>query len=503
MKHRGQWSVALFSHLVFVATSLHGASLREAIALDDTLSSFAPQMTVDDVGVIHAVFHSDVNSGRGYSFVRYTQSSDGGESWMKPIAVPDTSTSRLNWAIRPVVRPGQCMVVWQDRGDNIGVWCSIRADSDKNFGSAISIVPPHTLPGAPFLINAVLMPSGRVLVLFMSNRSSTFADHRVVWSDDFGMTWSSTQIVDVDHPSRGGALGDLSIGLDGSVYVAYTGTDQVLRCYRSTDGGNEWAGNPIAPIVGTSLTSVVAAGDRVGVAYHDEDSDGLVTTKFVVSSDGGLTWTSPVELPLGGPVGNYYQPVLAALPEGQWAATMLWNEPFSPYVDLYYTSSKAGGSLWAPLCRINAGAVDPLHHDLRMSHEGRPCFVWAEGQSPAAYKDILFTTDDQVLSTLTTIPQSRGRFALYPETNPTQNAPTALVVHLPDRAPAEVFLRDTSGRLVRRWRHEQLEQGENHLSWDGRDQDGRIVAPGVYFWEVRAERPQGVQSLATRIVIVR
>jgi DNA-binding beta-propeller fold protein YncE len=51
---------------------------------------------------------------------------------------------------------------------------------------------------------------------------------------------------------------------------------------------------------------------------------------------------------------------------------------------------------------------------------------------------------------------------------------------------AEVAVYDASGRLVRRLVDSTIEAGEHTVPWDGRDEEGREVASGVYLYRVQA-----------------
>jgi flagellar hook assembly protein FlgD len=46
---------------------------------------------------------------------------------------------------------------------------------------------------------------------------------------------------------------------------------------------------------------------------------------------------------------------------------------------------------------------------------------------------------------------------------------------------------DVQGRLVRALHEGGLEQGTHRFDWDGRDDAGRTVVAGVYFYAVRGE----------------
>jgi hypothetical protein len=53
-------------------------------------------------------------------------------------------------------------------------------------------------------------------------------------------------------------------------------------------------------------------------------------------------------------------------------------------------------------------------------------------------------------------------------------------------ADARVALYDPAGRRARTLAAGRWEPGTHEVAWDGRDDDGRALAPGVYFLRVRA-----------------
>lgn len=56
---------------------------------------------------------------------------------------------------------------------------------------------------------------------------------------------------------------------------------------------------------------------------------------------------------------------------------------------------------------------------------------------------------------------------------------------LPAAADAEVRIFDVAGRVVRTVADGRFPAGENHLAWDGRDDSGREVSSGVYFYRLK------------------
>ena len=66
---------------------------------------------------------------------------------------------------------------------------------------------------------------------------------------------------------------------------------------------------------------------------------------------------------------------------------------------------------------------------------------------------------------------------------------------LPTHSLATVVLFDASGRVVRRLHDGELPAGETSLSWDGRNDDGEDVPPGVYFATVTTSAGESTAKL--------
>jgi hypothetical protein len=78
------------------------------------------------------------------------------------------------------------------------------------------------------------------------------------------------------------------------------------------------------------------------------------------------------------------------------------------------------------------------------------------------------------------------RFALEQnEPNPFSEA-TAIRFALPVAARARLEIFDLAGRRVRLLADEELPPGHHAVRWDGRDDAGRSVPPGVYVYGIRA-----------------
>jgi len=63
----------------------------------------------------------------------------------------------------------------------------------------------------------------------------------------------------------------------------------------------------------------------------------------------------------------------------------------------------------------------------------------------------------------------------------------AIRLSIPHRMRASLTVRSVTGALVRTLCNSSLLPAIYSLSWDGRDDAGRSVAPGIYFWRLEAE----------------
>lgn len=63
---------------------------------------------------------------------------------------------------------------------------------------------------------------------------------------------------------------------------------------------------------------------------------------------------------------------------------------------------------------------------------------------------------------------------------------TMLRFSLSRKGPASLVIYDVLGRQVRKWQWTDLEVGEHQISWDGRSDEGRVIAPGVLLYRLTA-----------------
>ena len=74
-------------------------------------------------------------------------------------------------------------------------------------------------------------------------------------------------------------------------------------------------------------------------------------------------------------------------------------------------------------------------------------------------------------------------------------ASTTLSFTLPGSDRVQIGIYDVQGRRIRQLVDERLGGGRNAVAWDGKDDAGRSVVSGVYFWKLRASSGEATQRM--------
>jgi len=158
--------------------------------------------------------------------------------------------------------------------------------------------------------------TGKIWVFFVSYRSG--GNPSAIWyetSDDNGKRWSIPYLLTTSiYP--GGPISTCGISVmqdsTGKFWLVISmnktpgGGDAEMWFMTSDDGGNTWS-DPKKPYEGTApwpgygSPTIVEAFGKVWIFFTHYEPEGF---KYVCSDDGGLTWSSPADLPAGGLVGS-------------------------------------------------------------------------------------------------------------------------------------------------------------------------------------------------------
>ena len=133
--------------------------------------------------------------------------------------------------------------------------------------------------------------------------------------------------------------------------------------------------------------------------------------------------------------------------------------------------------------------------------------IWTEGDSPGPY-EVRYKSTSFGIPCLGG-PQSAGESATVPrQFRLFQNSPnpfhstTKILYHLPKTGLVTLHIYDLSGRLVRNLINGEQKGGVYNISWNGRDDIGKKVSSGVYFYRLVADTGQGREKTDTRKLVL-
>ncbi|MGI8809156.1 MAG: sialidase family protein [Acidimicrobiales bacterium] len=269
----------------------------------------------------------------------------------------------------------------------------------------------------------------------VNGQSSGQADRpRLAVSGDGGRTWGPS----IDPLEQFGAEvygGDLPMLATGPGGVVYGFTRERLRAApagqppnvrqkvfmtKSTDGGRNWVSSVAfddARGLGDPGVAVDPRNGNVYVVFESGAENGTEHAYFMASSDGGATWSKPVNIVDSGGAGhNQSVPGISVSPDGR--IDVAWydfrNDPFftpggtvtQRWLDVYGASSTDEGRTWSANYRVSDRSIDSKlgatfdNEDVRgplgvASTKHAALVTWADSRAGAApefdVEDVYFT----------------------------------------------------------------------------------------------------------------
>jgi hypothetical protein len=234
-------------------------------------------------------------------------------------------------------------------------------------------------PGSPFA-NSVYV-SGLVNT---ANGQRVFASH----SNDGGSTWQAVPVAPVQVYPAQGAWTSLSVGKDGTVYLAwmycnsgpgFCGDDNgYVILTKSSDGGNSWSYPTLITTVvlnhGSLPNSNAAILDWPSIAIDNTTgphsgtlyvaayswTGTFLQVRVVRSTDGGNTWSTPVDVAPGITHDQFY-PWLSVSPTG--LVGVMWldrrNDPANIKYQAFAGISNDGGASFQPNVQLTQSFSNP------------------------------------------------------------------------------------------------------------------------------------------------
>jgi len=215
---------------------------------------------------------------------------------------------------------------------------------------------------------------------------------------------------------------------------------------------------------------------------------------FIRSTDSGQTWSAPVRVnddPLGNNALHWFG-TMSVAPNGRIDA--VWNDTRGQantnMSALYFTSSYDGGVTWTPNEQAspvwNAAVGFPRQDKIgdyyhMISHDDGTDLAWAATFN--GEQDIYFMR----VAAGVTAAADRPRMARLTGGAPNPfSASTAITFDMPRAGRARVEVFDASGRRVTTLLDSEVGAGAHSVRWEGMDDGGRRVRPGLYLCRLDA-----------------
>lgn len=432
----------------------------------DTLPGYQLKPTLVADGVSGAILVWEATrSGRSQIYAQRLDSLGTAQWTAGGVAVAPTLTEQTD-AVAVKDDAGGAVVSWYDARSTAGGYNSIYAQRINANGSPVAPWPPAGVA----ICDATNFPS---LPTMAANDSGGAV---IAWEDyrDYGATGANVYAQRVDGQAN------LRWTLNGTAVCTFTG-DQVAPTL-TTDG---------------AAGAIVAWEDvRSGISNRTIYGQRML-------SDGTRAWTPDGLLFCSAPQRRFYPRVAT---DGTGGAIATWQDYRSGVqTDIYAQRVTGGGALlWT-----NSGvAVCDTTNDQQLpvlvgDGASGALIAWHDGRGGTTNYDVYVQHVNANGATWSTAgidwaPATEFRIE-SPRPNPA-SGPVLLAFRLPTATPVEIGIFDIAGRTIRQLaRGERVPAGAHTVRWDGRDEQGALTAPGLYFVRARA----GAASADARIVRVR
>jgi putative cell wall-binding protein len=278
--------------------------------------------------------------------VQFSSSTDAGLTWTRP-----TTVSAGQWDADPelVVAGSKIIVAWQNF-NSVGphrIYTTSSSDGGSTWRSPVPISRDGQNAFSPQLLTA-----GSSTTVVWSRYDGAYYRVQASSSADGGVTWSEP--VTLSNPGRHASYPRLVS--DGSriavVWSANNGTptgNNWVEAASSSDGGTTWT-RPVTLSDTSNQTSygvaVATAGTRMMAVWTATDFSYRVMGAYSV--DGGITWSSPIVLSIGGD--DDYQMQLVA--DGT-TMTVVWVR-LDDGIYRAQVSSSTDGATWSSPATISS-----------------------------------------------------------------------------------------------------------------------------------------------------
>jgi hypothetical protein len=378
-------------------------------------------------------------------------------------------------------------------GQDLDVFVRTSTNAGATFGAPIAVTNDGDFDDKPYMA-----ARGDEVLIGYADFAFSPAKLRAVRSANGGASFDHDTILAVNSVGGNGACPVIDASGVYSMFWRDSFQDS-LWISQSTDRGESWsADRGIAEMFplpsqlpgGFRIVNIPAAAadpltGSLVVVWNDQrfGNPDIVSTR---STDGGLSWSTPIKVnDDAGPAAQFF-PWIAFDPLGN--AHVCWYDRREDgfKIDVYYARSTDGGATFEANTRVTAQAFTPvLPWDTTVAFIGDYNAIAASASTAfPCYQDAREGNQDVYVALIPGAPAGVAGGAPISEASLTAwPTPFAGRVILRDASHpgGEVEIATPLGRRVR-----ELELGpEGVAAWDGRDAEGAELARGVYFARVR------------------
>lgn len=382
-------------------------------------------------------------------------------------------------------------------GGNIPISLHLSISPDAEEGSVIPLGVALDM-GAQMINHSIIVPVGAVMEAFESGNFNVFP-----WINNSAVPWTiSTDAYSGSYSARSGAIGNntnssLSISMNVSAdseisffrRVSSENNYDFLRFYIDDSPVGAWSGN----VSWSQVSFPVSAGLRTFKWSYIKD--------YSVSSGSDAAWIDNIAFPISNDTDI---PLLYTGIEGIHFDNVLPNSTNTQ--NLVIRNLGAGtlsGVLSIPqsFTLYSMGEYLPNDSGFEIPATESISYVisYVAGETVTDFNDVIYImSNDPDLAELTIPISVTGKMANNDVINPVMtalkgnypnpfNPETSIRFSLKDAGRVKIAVYNLKGQMVRKLIDRELDSGFHSVVWDGRDESGKNVASGIYFYRMESD----------------
>ncbi len=461
-------------------------------------------------GTFYHIFYQGNENGDSDVYLR---TSRDGITWSEKVTVNDDDSLGVNQiapllAIYGTGAEQRMVAIWSDyRTTNPQIRAAVSTDRGQTWGSSVAI---SSHDNSSSIYGSVAVDSvGTFYVAWMRSRGSGgWGEVFFSRSEDGGLNWSAPIVAD-----PGGYYSlypQIVARKDGEVFLVLDDDQYYKRnivLTYSGDRGKTWQVRTQPTQYPTNDKTYVPSftmwNDNIYILFktYVQSATPQSQISFVKSEDSGQSWT-PVDQVNDSvliedpnvPAYSRFYPCITAAHDGQrlysvWADGR--ENPKKLEFNVFFSYSLDGGQSWSTDVMVN--------EDTSGTSQMYPSVAVKEG--PEMDTVLVVWQDDRPLTTTgwaesAVLPEKLNLSQNYP--NPF-NPSTRIRFSLSQTEYVSLKIYDVLGRQIRSLLNRSLTAGAHTVTWNGKDDAGRSVSAGVYFYQMEA----GTQTMRRKMVLLK